>query len=365
MAVPAAGRGFVDALLGAWDEGDAVLPVDPRLPAPARAALLAAMAPTVVVDDDGDRHTIPDGRPVEDGDALVVPTSGSTGDPKGVVLTHEGVAASAAAVNAALGVDPAADGWLCCLPLAHVAGLGVVVRALHAGTRLEVVPRFDAEEVAAAARDRGATLTSLVPTALARTDVSGYRTVIVGGAAPPAHRPANVVASYAMTETGSTVALDGVPLRGVELRVVDGEVQVRGPMLLRAYRDGTDPRMPDGWLPTGDEGRLDDTGRLEVFGRRGDLIVTGGENVWPAAVEAVLADHPAVAGVAVVGRPDPEWGAAVTAVVVPADPDRPPTVDDLREHVRRTLPAYAAPKRIELVDALPRTASGKVRRVEL
>src|SRR5690606_677347 len=113
------------------------------------------------------------------------------------------------------------------------------------------------------------------------------------------------------------------------------------------------------------EGRLDDTGRLEVFGRRGDLIVTGGENVWPAAVEATLADHRAVATVAVVGRPDPEWGAAVTAVVVPADPDRPPTLEDLRDHVRRTLPAYAAPKRLELVDELPRTALGKVRRADL
>jgi O-succinylbenzoic acid--CoA ligase len=222
--------------------------------------------------------------------------------------------------------------------------------------------RFDADEVAAAARHRGATLTALVPTALARTDVTGYRCVIVGGAAPPADRAPNVVASYAMTETGSTVALDGIPLRGVELRVVDGEVQVRGPMLLRAYRDGTDPRTPDGWLPTGDEGRLDDTGRLEVFGRRGDVIVTGGEKVWPAAVEAALAAHPGVAAVAVVGRPDEEWGATVTALVEPRDPGHPPTLEDLRAHVRRTLPAYAAPKRLELCDALPRAALGKVRR---
>jgi O-succinylbenzoic acid--CoA ligase len=115
-------------------------------------------------------------------------------------------------------------------------------------------------------------------------------------------------------------------------------------------------------LPTGDEGRLDDTGRLEVFGRRGDVIVTGGEKVWPAAVEAALAAHPGVAAVAVVGRPDEEWGAAVTALVEPRDPGHPPTLEDLREHVRRTLPAYAAPKRLELCDALPRTALGKVRR---
>lgn len=377
VAVPAVGVGFVEALRRHWDDGDAVLPVDPRLPPPAVAELFEAMEPTLVVDPgspapegsarDGSapggstttsrRST---GRPVEDGDALVVPTSGSTGTPKGVVLTHDGLRASARAVNAALEVT-SSDSWLCCLPLSHVAGLGVVLRAQEAGIPLEVHERFDARAVEDAAR-RGATLTALVPTALSRMDVSGYRRVIVGGAAPPADRPANVVASYAMTETGSTVALDGVALPGVDLRVVDGEVQVRGPMLLRAYRDGTDPRTADGWLPTGDEGSIGPDGRLSVFGRRGDMIVTGGENVWPAAVEARLGAHPEVASVAVVGRPDPEWGQVVTAIVVPSDLSSPPSLDSLRDHVRQVLPAFAAPKRLELVDALPTTPLGKIRR---
>ena len=127
-----------------------------------------------------------------------------------------------------------------------------------------------------------------------------------------------------MTETASAVVLDGHALDGVELRVVDGEMQVRGPMLLRCYRDGTDPRTADGWLPTDDAGELAPDGRLTVHGRRGDLIVTGGENVWPAPVERILAEAPSVAEVAVVGRPDPTWGHAVTAVVVPADRDPPP-----------------------------------------
>jgi O-succinylbenzoic acid--CoA ligase len=132
-------------------------------------------------------------------------------------------------------------------------------------------------------------------------------------------------------------------------------------MLLRAYRDGTDPRDAGGWLHTGDVGRLD-RGRLVVHGRRGDMIVTGGENVWPAPVEAVLARHPLVAEVLVTGRADPEWGHAVTAVVVPADARTPPPLDDLREFARPHLAPYALPRRLELVASLPRTAIGKLRR---
>jgi O-succinylbenzoic acid--CoA ligase len=135
-------------------------------------------------------------------------------------------------------------------------------------------------------------------------------------------------------------------------------------MLLRAYRDGSDPRTTDGWLPTGDVGTFEH-GVLSVDGRRGDLIITGGENVWPVAVERALADHPRVAEVAVVGRPDPEWGQLVVAVVVPKDPTAPPALDELRDHAKGRLPAYAAPRALEVRDALPRTALGKVRRRDL
>jgi len=365
VALPASGGArFVAALLQAWDAGDAVLPVDPRLPPAAVAELLVTMQPTVLIDADGEHHRQVDGRPAEDGDALVVATSGSTGAPKGVLLTHEAVAASAVAVNEALEVVGASDGWLCCLPTAHVAGLGAITRSLAAGTRLEVQDRFDANEVRAAALDRGATLTSVVPTALDRIDPSWFRAVIVGGAAPPTGRPPNVFASYGMTETGSAVCLDGRPLRDVGLRIVDGEIHVRGPMLLRAYRDGTVPLDADGWFATGDLGELDDDGVLTVHGRAGDLIITGGENVWPAAVEAVLYQLPGVAEVGVVGRPDPEWGAVVTAVVVPTDPAAPPTLEDLRAAAADRLPRFALPRRLELVEALPRTALGKLRRHE-
>jgi O-succinylbenzoic acid--CoA ligase len=175
----------------------------------------------------------------------------------------------------------------------------------------------------------------------------------------------HVIATYGMTETGSGVVYDGLPLDGVELRIEpDGEIHVRAPMLLRCYRDGTDPKLPDGWLPTGDLGALHD-GVLQVHGRRGDLIITGGENVWPTAVERAVASHPAVAEVAVVGRPDAEWGQRVVAVVVPTDPAQPPDLAELRDWAKQQLPGYAAPAALEVVTALPRTASGKVVREDL
>ena len=335
------GPDFVDELRRIWDAGDAAFPIDQRLPVPAREELCEAMRV---------------GEPVEPGDALVVATSGSTGRPKGVVLTHDAVVASAAATSARLGVTTD-DHWLACLPLSHVGGLSVVTRALHTGTRLTVLPAFDAEAVNASA----ATLVSLVATTLSRIDPTRFRTIVLGGSRPPADRPPNTVTTYGMTETGSGVVYDGVPLDGVEIDIApDGEIRVRGPMLLRAYRDGSTPVTTDGWLPTGDLGHWLDDGRLHVEGRRGDLIITGGENVWPDAVEAALADHPDVAEVMVRGVDDPEWGQAVEAVVVART--TAPTLESLRDHVKQRHPAFMAPRHLTIVTTLPRTALGKLRR---
>ncbi len=359
------GPEFVDALQRVWDGGDAAFPLDRRLPPAARADVLRRFGVADVIDAGAERHQLADSSAfeVDADDALVVATSGSSGTPKGVVLTHSAVSASATATSRRLGVG-ADDHWLACLPLSHVGGLSVVTRALHVGTRLTVHDGFDAAAVVDAARG-GVTMVSLVATALQRIDATLFRTIVLGGSRPPSQRPANVVATYGMTETGSGVVYDGVPLDGVELRVVDGELQVRGPMLLRCYRDGTDPFLPGGWLPTGDLGQVDEGGRVTVHGRASDLIITGGENVWPEAVEAVLRDHPAVADVWVAGVADPQWGERVTAYVVAVDRAEAPTLEQLREFGRDRLAGYQLPRDVVIVDALPRTALGKLQRSRL
>jgi o-succinylbenzoate---CoA ligase len=364
-----AGPGFVDALRSVWDAGDAALPLDPRLPAAAAARLLDALRPARVVSADGD-HRRPDGVPVEPGDALVVATSGTTGEPKGVVHTHASVEASAVATSGALGADPDRDRWVACLPLAHIGGLSVITRSLVTGTPCTVLERFDPRAVEEEAT-RGATLVSLVATVLDRTDVAGFRAVLLGGAAPPTGLPSNVVTTYGMTETGSGCVYDGRPLAGVEVRIGDGvlgaegEVLVRGPMLLRAYRNGVDPRIGDGWLPTGDAGQLGEDGTLAVVGRMAEVIVTGAEKVWPSQVEDVLARHPGIGEVAVWKRPDPVWGERVVAWIVPSPDAVPPGLDELRDLVAHDVARWAAPRELVVVDALPRTAGGKVRRVDL
>jgi o-succinylbenzoate---CoA ligase len=339
--------GFAESLREAWDHGEAVLPLDPRLPAPARAEVLAAARPE---------------EPVGDDDALVVATSGTTDASKAVVLTHDALRAAAVAVSRSMEVDPQTDRWLACLPLAHVGGLAVVVRALVTGTPLEIHPVFDPVAVNASP----ATLTSVVPTMLDRgVHPEGFRLLLVGADADRRPRPPNVVHTYGMTETVGGIVHRGRPLDGVEVRADGtGQLHVRGPMLLRCYRDGTDPKDADGWLPTGDLGSVGD-GRVEVHGRMSNVIVTGGEKVLPEQVELALRDHPEIADVAVAGRPDPEWGQRVVAWVVPRQPASPPSLASLRRRAKDALPPYCAPKEMVVVADLPKTAAGKTRRARL
>ena len=389
------GAGFVDALRAVWDTGDAAAPLDPRLPAPARDALLRALRPTKVVGSDGEFHTVRDGTPVEEGDALVLATSGSSGGSKGVVLTHDALQASSLATSTRLAIDPDRHAWLACLPLAHVGGLSVVFRALITDTPVTVLPEFDREVVEALGRTGRATHVSLVTTALQRIDPSVFTCILLGGARPPRQCPPNAVATYGLTETASGIVYDGVPLDGVEVAVGDGdggddgssgggggagesgggtvgaagEILVRAPMLFRCYRDGRSARVrgPDGradWFATGDIGHVDDDGLLRVSGRREDVIVTGGEKVWPDAVERALAAHPHIEDVAVWKRSDPEWGERVVAWIVP-NGDPPPTLEEVRDLVGSTLSPWAAPKEIVMTTSLPRTLLGKVRRRDL
>lgn len=363
---------FLAALHRVWDAGDAVLPVPLALPGAEVDRLLAELRPSSVVSGSGER-ALQGAVPVEEGTALVVPTSGTTGVPKGVMLTHAQLRASAVATAARLGTG-AGDRWLCCVPPSHIAGLMVLVRSALAGTEPILHPRFDVGAVAAVASAGEATLVSLVPTMLrrllaARVDVARFRWILLGGGPIPpslvaeaAAAGAKVVTTYGMTETCGGVVYDGFGLPGVRVAVEGGEVALAGPMVMSGYRlrpEDTAAALVGGWFRTADAGELDASGRLTVLGRRDDLIVTGGEKVAPVEVATVLGEHPAVAEAAVVGRPDPEWGQTVVAIVAPADQAAPPSLAELRAFVAERLAPFKAPRHLVLVPELPRGPTGK------
>jgi o-succinylbenzoate---CoA ligase len=308
-------------------------------------------------------------------------TSGTLGRPRSVGLTYGNFLWSAVGSAFNLGVDPS-DRWLCCLPLYHVAGLSILMRSVIYGTGAVIHDGFNPDRVARSLAEDDVTLVSLVTTQLVRlldagVDLSGPRAVVVGGGPVPVDvieeasgRGATVVQTYGMTETCSQVTTltpaeartkagsAGRPLLTTHLRIQDGEILVQGPTVAPGTADA------DGWLHTGDLGRIDEDGFLYVEGRLGELIVTGGENVLPGEIEEVLLRHPDVADAAAVGRPDEHWQEAVTAVVVVRD-GAAPDAERLREHCASHLAGFKVPKRFEFVSALPRTASGKLLRREL
>jgi O-succinylbenzoic acid--CoA ligase len=349
----------------AWDAGAAVMPIDHRLTDDEVDALVKRARPTAMFD--GAQLLRIEGEPIREEVALVVATSGSVGEPKAAELTHEALRAAVGSSAARLGVDHD-EGWLCCLPVAHMGGMLVLLRGVVLGAPVEVQGRFDPAGFARS----GAVCTSLVPAMVARlvssaVSLDRFRTVLVGGAGMDEHlRRPNVVTTYGLTESCGGVVYDGRALDGTEVRIGDeDEIQLRGPTLMRGYRfEGEQPFTSDGWLRTRDAGVLEN-GMLRVFGRLDEVIVTGGEKVWPQEVEDVLRAHPGVADVAVVGRPDPEWGAFVTAVVMAVDPSSPPTLEDLRAFCVERIAGFKSPRALEIIKTLPRTSSGKVRRSSL
>lgn len=349
---------MVDRIRQAWDEGDAIFPLDQRLPVPSRATVMEVVLPTRIATANDETRYL--GQPIENGDAVVVATSGTTGRPKAVVLTHDAVRASAHATSSRLAVTKS-DKWLACLPPSHVGGLSVILRSIVTETDIIAVPAFSVEAYNDAALN-GATLVSLVSTALQRVDSARFRTIVLGGAKPPAVRPRNSVTTYGMTETGSGVVYDGIPLDGVEIEIRESIIYLRAPMLMRGYRDGTTSIDDLGWLRTGDIGSFSN-GVLAVEGREGDLIITGGENVWPESVEDVVRKMKHVLDVCVAGVPDPQWGQSVTAWIV-TDGNNV-NLSDVRSFVKEQLPAHCAPQKVFLLKEIPRTALGKPKRAEL
>ncbi len=321
----------------------------------------------------------------------IVYTSGTTGRPKGAILTYANHfwSATGSAVNLGVHRD---DRWLAVLPFYHVGGLAILMRSAIYGTPVEVQPRFDPAAVNNAI-DHGVTLVSVV-SAMLRRMLDGrsgrrlpasLRAVLLGGGPAPlslleecARIGVPVLQTYGMTETASqavTLAPEdalrkpgsaGKPLLPTELRIESGEIHLRGPNVSPGYHNhppGTG-RTPDGWLCTGDLGQLDADGYLFVLDRRDDLILSGGENVYPAEVEAALLAHPAVLEAGVTGRPDARWSAVPVASVA-LRPGYRVSAEELQEFCRQRLAGYKVPVEIEFVAELPRTGSGKLLRRSL
>lgn len=367
------GNHLVDRIVELLDAEIPFSVLDQRWSPELRARALRALRPNRIESLDGSVSIQPEGLTAAPGDAIVMLTSGSTSDPKAAVLTRDAVEASAAITTAALESKPGKSQWIACLPAVHIGGLSVILRSVLTGTAVRVIEHATPDSLGAAANS-GATHVSLVTRLLDDIDPSWFEVILLGGAAPPENRPSNVVATYGMTETGSGVVYNGRPLPGVEVAVRSldrdgvGEILVASPTLFRSYRDRPAPLVegPDGsprWFATGDIGRLDADNTLEVMGRRDDVIVTGGEKVWPDDVEQVLRRLPGIADVAVWRRRDPLWGHRVVAWVVPDG--APPDLDMVRDAVTERLARYCAPRELVLIDELPRTALGKVRRRSL
>jgi O-succinylbenzoic acid--CoA ligase len=319
------------------------------------------------------------GSQIDDDVAVVVSTSGTTGTPKGAMLTAAALRASAEATHARLGGP---GQWLLALSPHHVAGLQVLVRSVIADTEpVAVSTGFDPAELASAvsALGSGRKYASLVAAQLDKAlqdpmsaaALASLDAVLIGGGPMPAavaERASaagiSVVRTYGMSETAGGCVYDGVPLDGVRLRIDDGRVVLGGTTLAKGYRNPVqpDPFVDAGWFRTDDIGAVDDSGVLRVLGRADDAISTGALTVLPQLVEAALATHPAVADSAVFGVADERLGQRVVAAIVVVTGRMAPTLAELRAHVASTLPSTAAPREVHVVDELPRRGIGKVDR---
>ena len=376
LAVTATPQALLPHLRDAWAGGPAVLPLDPRLPLTSRSALLAGINPGAV-SRDGSIVSLPFAVPVPDDVVAVVPTSGSTGHPKAVMLTRPALEASVTTGLARTDADPSVP-WLCALPVSHIAGLLVLLRGIVTGTPALLHEEFDAERIATLA---GPYHLAVVPTMLRRlleagADPSRWGSVLVGGARVPEtmrEQVPQLVETYGMTETCGGCVYDGIPLPEVTVNEqADGRLRIDSPTVMAGYHlPGAGVRgrgiglNSDGSFTSEDIGHVAADGAVTVLGRDDDVIITGGEKVVASAVAARIEQHQAVVEAEVIGVPDAEWGQRVVAVVVPAQVGAILSLNLLRSFVADSMPRYAAPQDLVVTNTLPRLSNGKVDRQSL
>ncbi len=365
---------FLQIVKEVWDSGDAVFVIDQRFSPSLKKQTIESIRPKYLIDSNG-KNTLPNSVGVSSNDALVQLTSGTTGYPKSIIHTFDSLKAHGAMVNEFLKVNPKEDRWIACLPLSHIGGLGVVMRAYFANMQVEIIKAPDKTELERL-NANGYNMVSLVASILDRINVNSYKAVVIGGMAEPDNVPDNVFPTYGLSESGGGVVYKGECLRGVRIKIQPGSqlIEIDSPTLLRAYRSmynsalgeyvvskqGIAPELHDGYFVTSDCGYFEND-RLKILGRRDDLINTGGEKIWAKTLEDIILSINGIDRVCVMGLKDQKWGQKIVAAVVKSKNSKA-TSEDIIQTVKNRLASWAVPKEIQFVDDLPKTAIQKIDR---
>ncbi len=351
-------------LLDEMLSGNAVSVANPNWPKRFLEMIIDVIDPTVVITEgkEGKRKAKLE---VPQDSSLVATTSGTSGTPKAICHSWENLEASAKASLAYLNAEVGDGFWINALPINHVGGFTTITKSFFAKHSLTTLSSFDPVAFEEAARKSDVPVyTSLVKANLPRLDLSLFRRILLGAGTPPSKRPANAVVTYGLTETGSGCVYDGVALESVEVRIEEGEVLLRGPMIAMSYRNGAPLTDDEGYFHTGDRGSIGPDGLLRVEGRISETINTGGEKIAPNVIEEAINEALELPEYTIFGCRDDQYGEIVAVAITKRD-GFDISLGEIQEVVSDRLPRFAIPRRLFHVDLLPKTDLGKIQRKRL